>query len=302
MTIDKKFQIDNTIINVLEEKCIDFRTILKSTVQFILAIELYIQSNTEKILLNIIDEYKSNTMIPMSDNYKTKSSFFTKEQDNAFNNISSKNRKYILNQLISIAINNNSYINVTNKEIKIKQDNIINELTLKYFMAFTKEDELYQKDIISLMKSLLFKINRIKNKDLLVDSYYKELLLIVFEQYENKTEDNEILMNPFIANFIYEELGKIFFLMNIEYNMSLKDESDNFRKWKSKYEPILEENYNNNIKEFITNELNLSTINTEKQIKEFYLFLDGIHPTQKEKALIQDTWLKFMQNLLISGY
>lgn len=301
MTYDKKFQIDKTIIDILEKKQIEFRTILKSTIQFILTLELEFKENMEQILLEVIEKYRDYTMIPLSNSYKAKSSFFTKEQDNVYNSISSEKRKYIINELMSIAINNSSYINVINKKIEIKQDNIINEFTLKYFLAFKKEEIIYQEMIITIMKSLLFKGARLLNKSLLVDSYYKELLTLIMEQCNLKNDAYEYLMNPHIAEFINEELGKIFFIMNIEYNMSLKDESENFRKWKSKYEPILENKYKNSLSNFIQGEFNFPDIDIEIQIEEFYNFLDGIHPTAKEKTLIHNTWTKMMQNLLING-
>ncbi|WP_412725728.1 hypothetical protein [Arcobacter sp. 15-2] len=301
MTYDKKFQIDSVIIDLLKTKRIEFRTILKNTIQFIFVLNNEFKENTEKLLIDIIKEYRDYTMISLSNKYKVKSSFFTNEQDKAFNSISSKNRKYIINELISIAINNSSYINVVEKKTNIEKDNIINDFTLKYFRSFIKEKSIYQEMIIVIMKSLLFKMNRIIEKSLLVESYYKELLILIMEQYNLKNEAHEILKNPHLSKFIYEELGKIFFIMNIEYNMSLKNECENFRKWKSKYEPILEKQYHNNLNEFIKNELNLSTKNIENSLEELYFFIDGMHPTQKEKALVQETWFMFMQNLYISG-
>jgi len=296
MTIDKKFHIDTTIVELLKEKNIDFRTILKSTIQFILAIEWEIGENTEKILLNIIDKYRNYTLKQLSNTYKSKSSFFTKEQDRIYNKISLKNRKFILNQLISIAINNSSYINVVYKKIEVKQDPIINEYTLKYFTSFIKEEKIYQEMIIGLIKSLLLKLNRNKNKKLIVDSYYKELLLLTFEQYNKKDEGIEILKNSLVQEFLYQEFGKIFFIMNILYNMSLQNESKNFRNWKSLYEPILENKYNNDINYFIKSELNLFKYDNKNQIEEFYSFLNEIHESEKEKFLIYNTWKKFREN------
>ena len=65
---------------------------------------------------------------------------------------------------------------------------------------------------------------------------------------------------------------------------------------------ILEKKYKNNINNFIKYELNLANINIENQIEEFYTFIDGMHPIEKEKTLIQNTWTKFMQNLLANGH
>ena len=288
MTIEKKFKIDTTIIEILEKKNIDFRTILKSTIQFICAIDWCIEKDTEEILINIINTYSDYTLYAMSNKYCNKSSFFTKEQEKVYKKISSNNRKYILNELISISLNNSSYINVIDIQINtITQDHIINKFTLQYFTSFTKESKDVQYIIIGMMKSLLFKINRVINKNLVVESYYKELLILIFKEYKIKNEAIEILKNPVVTEFVYEEFGKIFFIMNIVYNMSLKNESEHFRKWKYKYEPILEQKYNNNIDKFIENEINLSTnISEEQQIEEFIYFMNEMHPSKKERFIL----------------
>jgi hypothetical protein len=294
MTINKKFQIDTTIIKLLENKNISFRSILKSTIQFIFALDTFLEhrDDTETILLDVITEYKLYTTIAMTNTYKSQSSYFTQEQEKTYNKISSKNRKYIINQLLSISINNNSYTNVINTKIRIEQDNIINEITLKYFTYFKKHSEL-KSTIIVLMKSLLFKLNRLQTKKIMVDSYYKELLIIIFNEYNDETNATEILKNPFICNFIYQELGKIFFIMTIEYNMTMRNESHNFRQLKYKYEQILENKYNNNLNKFIENELNLAKIDIEKQKNEFFDFYTAMHPHYKELTVILPTIFAF---------
>jgi hypothetical protein len=292
MTINKKFQIDTTIIECLNKKNIDFRTILKNTIQFILMIENELKHETEQTLLEIIYEYSDYTTNKLSHKYIIRSSFFTKEQDRVYNLISRNNRIYILNELISIAINNNNYYNIIEEDIIISKDNIINNSTLNFFLAFKKEEKIYIEIIIGIMEALLFKHERVFEKNLFVDSYYKELLLIIFKK--NYLNSIEPLLNYNVGKFLYEELGKIYFFMNIEYNMSLKNKSKNFRKWKSKYEKILINKYNNNIDDFKKNEIIVEeNLSLREQKDEFYGFLNSMLAYTKEQVLLLILYEKY---------
>jgi hypothetical protein len=291
MLIDKKFKIDTVLLEVLEKKDIGFREILKNTMQFITMINWYIKKDTEAILLEIIEQYKNYTLIPLSKKYKAKTTFLTQEQSITYNTIYPESRTKIMNELISIAINNSNYINVTNKKLEVKKDILINQTTLDYFLSFDKNNQEF---IICMMKSLLFKLGRVKNNSLLVESFYAELLCNIFK--ENDDNADELLLNVYENNFLYEEFGKIFFVMNIMYNMSLKNESKSYRKWKSKYEPILERKYQNNLNDFIKNEINLSKMDKTKELEELFYFMNEMHPQFKEREVFKISWNLFIQN------
>jgi len=300
MRYEKKFKIDVTINELLDKKNIDLTIITRSYIHFIFVVDKFLQKNTEAVLLHIIENYQKNTIIPLSDKFKYKSINITKEQDIIYNKISRNNRTFILNQLISIAINNSLYINVIDKKTDIKYHDIINKYTLDFFTSFIKCEEIYKELIIGLMQSTLYKLN-VSNKKLKNSYYFNELLVLIFKQYGKEKDGYEILENPAINNYLYNELGKIYFIMNIEYNMSLANLSENFRKWKSFYEPILENKYKNNIDKFIKNEFNFPINTTEKIQKDaFFNFFYDIHDgSAKERELF--TILLNKYNTLING-
>lgn len=73
-----------------------------------------------------------------------------------------------------------------------------------------------------------------------------------------------------LPNFLYQEFGKIYFIMNIKHNMDLKNKNKNLRKWKSQY---IDKFNKNDINIFISDELildkNLSALDMKVEFGEF---------------------------------
>jgi hypothetical protein len=106
-----EFYIDQTLIKICKKKQINIHQLIKNTTQFLLLLNKTIDEDIENLLNNIIEEYKYATREELSLTYKKIQPKIAPEQKKIYQEISVKNRKIILNQILSIAINNSKYIN-----------------------------------------------------------------------------------------------------------------------------------------------------------------------------------------------
>jgi hypothetical protein len=272
MSTRSEFSIDKTLISICEKEKINIKLLIKNTMQFFLLLNQSIADNTENLLNNIIEEYEYSTRIPLSLTYKKETLKIAPAQKELYQNISIENRKTILNQIISIAINNNNYINCFINEIKIRESRIINQYSLEFFLL----NEYTQEENINELEIILKKLNRIMIKKAIVKSYYTNLIAEVFKAYKIDKNKLKYIDNYYVINFLFEEFGKIYFVLNIKYKMSLQDKDKYLRAFKSKYNDLLIK-YNNDIDLFIKNELNFAkNMSKETEVKEFLQFISDI--------------------------
>lgn len=262
-----KYKIDETLIKVCKDKNLNIRIIIKSTTQFIKTLDMYIDQNIEKLLNQIIDDYKDYTNKKLLYKYKNVYIKTTDNQKLSYQKIGKENRVKLLNEIISISINNKDYNYNLYKFKSIKYHNTINRYTLNFFL--NKE---YQKENIKDMELLLLMHNRILTKQALVSTNYAYIIKQLFEFYKIDQNLLNVIDSCNVAKFIYNELGKIYFVMNIKYNMSLKNKSKNLRMWKSNWEKVLINKYNYNIENFINNEIHFMP-NLSKQ-EEYKYYMD----------------------------
>lgn len=306
MSIRSEFSIDKTLITICEKQKINIKVLIKNTMQFLLLLNKSIDDNIENLLNNIIEEYKNSTRIPLSLSYKKESLNIAPEQKELYQNISLENRKMILNQIISIAINNNNYINCITNELKIREHSIINQYTLDFFLL----NEYTEEENISSLELILKKLNRIITKDAIVKSYYTNLISEIFKAYKIDGNLLKYIDNYYLLNFLFEEFGKIYVVLNIKYKMSLKDKDRYLRNFKSKYKDLLIK-YEYDIELFVKNELNFAkNISKEIEVKEFLQFFSDItsYPldltieTKKDYLVIIDSAFQNSQKILIINH
>lgn len=303
MNLQKEFQIDFTLIKCLEKKNLSPILIIKSTFHFITTLHNEIDNMEDELLLNIIEEYKEFTVIPLSNKNKRVIVTLTKNQNKLYNKISRENRVYIINNLISISINNSNYTNHIFKNIDIKKDIIINDFTFFFFLSFKNETLFYKEIIVTLMKSLLFKLHSGIEKKFLDNIYYKNLIIKILKQYEKECCSYEYLENPKQLYYTYEGLGKIYFIMACFYNLKITDSRMYFKKYHYQYEKkiifeneqILISKYNNDLNKFIKNELELSKENPMIQFEQLKYFLWEMHPREKETFIVNTALSRFLE-------
>jgi hypothetical protein len=90
-------------------------------------------------------------------------------------------------------------------------------------------------------------------------------------------EKKIVLNNYYNAVFLRQEFEKIYFIIGTYFNISLQNKNKYLRSHKAKYEKILIEKYNNNLKDFIDSEMIFAKNYTEQElVKEFLEFYKDI--------------------------
>lgn len=272
MSSKTKFYINKTLLQIAEKKNIEIKILIKNTTQFISILTITINEHIEKVLDTIINEYKKETREQLSDEYKKIWVQIAPNQKKIYQNIKELNKKEVINEVISIAINN-YYFNLS--EIKyIKEDCIVNHYTLDFF---TKKE--FKESNISGVETILKKSKSIIDKKSIIPSFYSDLIKKIFEYYEIDKTKLSLLNNYSLSIFLLQEFEKIYFVMNIHYNMSLKNKNKYLRSIKPKYEKILMKKHNNNLALFINNEINFAknmSINEEAMsFLDFYYEIMG---------------------------
>jgi hypothetical protein len=112
-----------------------------------------------------------------------------------------------------------------------------------------------------------------KSQNAIVKSYYTNLISEIFKAYKIDEKKLNYIDNYYVLDFLFEEIGKIYFVLNIKYKMSLKDKNKYQRDFKSKYTDLLSK-YNNDIDLFIKNEINFAK-NMSKE-NEFIEFISAL--------------------------
>jgi hypothetical protein len=134
------------------------------------------------------------------------------------------------------------------------------------------------------MEAILMKLKNIINKKAILPSYYINLTREIFEDYQVDKNMLGYLKNYVVASFLQQELEKIYFIMNIKYNMRLKNKSDYLRSHKSKYEKLLLDKYNDNLNKFIDNEIS---------------FVEGLSERYEAKVFLEFCGAMLVPNLQI---
>lgn len=267
-----EFYIDQTLIKICEKKQININQLIKNTTQFLLLLNKTFDEDIENLLNNIIEEYKYANREELSLIYEKIQLKIAPEQKKIYQKISVKNRKSILNQIISIAINNSKYINCFTNERKIKELSVINRYSLDFFLL----NEYLPEDNINVLEMILKKLKRMKSQNAIVKSFYTNLISEIFKAYKVDEKKLNYIDNYYVLDFIFEEFGKIYFVLNIKYKMSLKDKNKYQRDFKSKYTDLLSK-YNNDIDLFIKNEINFAkNMSKENEFIEFMQFISAL--------------------------
>jgi len=275
------FHIDNTLHEICKKKSINFSRVLRSFFQFLFAIDRYHSEDINFICHNIIDEYKSTECIPLSEKTTLKNTHLTDAQNNAYQKIKKSDRKYIINNFISIAINNNTYSNIpTHNILPTLESPYVNSFTIEYFMESKNPD-----NIIWIMGSLVAKLNHAIEHSYISETYFVNLYSTIFSKSDSKDFINQY--NE--AIFLLKEFSKIYFCMLHHYNIKSNKVSSSSiaRKVKKEYKKLFEKTHNKDIKSFLENEVNICRkLDYIDQVENFIFLLRELHPNHKEQYVI----------------
>ena len=264
--VEKKIPIYKANLDRCKEKNIEPIKMLRNTIHFIVAVDMLIVEhhskithNLEEVLFEIIDEYKNYTIncLINDDKKKNINISITKTQENSYNKINRENKVQIINELISIAVNNEDYFVINSEKLsKEYRDDIINEFALKFFI-----DIHYREDIPNNIKSILVltyinfiestisKLKYEKTKNLVNFNHLSELLKYYFSQYD--IDPSELLKNHLYIDSLIKGFEQLFFVVVTIHNYKVNEvDSEEFRKIYRKYSK-----YKSNLKKFIKEEM-----------------------------------------------
>lgn len=259
------FKIDNILLKICENKKIDIKVLIKNTTQFIMMLDMTINEDIENILKFITDNYKEASRKHLEFKYQNVTVYITDTQKNVYKKILEDNRVILFNELLSIAINNN-YFNFEEKKELINEHRIINKYSLEFLL-----DKKYKEGNIECLETIIKKLKYIIEKNYIVPSFYKKLSKEIFSFYKTDSYSPESFNSYDICIFLLSEFEKFYFILNLEYNMSLSNKNHYLRSYKAKYEKILISKYNNNIGVFIENEINFLKNKTKEEEVDFWL-------------------------------
>ncbi len=282
-------KINETLINICRNKKINIQEVIRQTYQFLMSINLYRATENVNLLLEMIfEEYESSEYISLGSSSKQIKTHVTKKQHLAYTNINRANRVPYFNKLISIVINNLDYRN-QNFEPQIRQDQIINDFTVQYFLNKSNNIEI----LMIIMESLLAKGNFILNNSYISDTFYKGLYYRLFEE----NEACEVISNYVTAKFIQGELEKIFFCMLIVHEIKNNTKSSHgqarkvYKTYNNKYKKI----YKEDINLFIKNEIKVyNELSYMEKFKEVFEFIRAMHPSEKEQKIVALSFLPYV--------
>lgn len=280
--------INKTLICCCQEKKINISDVIRNTLHFLLAMDNFINRDINELLEEIIKEYESSESIPLSNEKVLVKVHFTKKQYTAYEKLPKNTRTTILNKILSIAINNYGYTNITiyNNCNTITKDPIINDFTIYFFINKDINPGL----ITICMENLLAKLGSIINQNKIVESFYKNL----YCQFFNKKDSQDFYNQHNLVSFLYEEFKKIYFCMLITYNIKISEKSNtsSSRKIKKKYKNIFEIKHRKNLEEFIENEINIDkSLNDLDQLYEFQNFIVSLFPSRNEQEIVTKCFL-----------
>ncbi len=271
-------KVNKTILDICNTKKISIQELIRATFQFIYSVEKFYNVEVNSFIDEIIQDYQPYEYLKLSNKEKLIKTHRTKEQNNVFQKIEHSKRTFFLNSLMSLVINNSKFDqDVCYQSNSIQVDPIINNITLDFFTnPFIKSEEK-----LVIIESLLSKFEYVVKNNYVPESLFYNLHIYLFD-------DKEIVLNNQIQFFLFNEFKKIYFVLLNLHNVSNNTKSSNSiaRKVKKQYSKVLQQKYNNNISQFILNEISIDTTASFDDQKQFFDFLRDLHTTDNERKIV----------------
>lgn len=292
------FSINKTLIDVSKKNDVAILELLRSTFQFLYILNNFHSENLYEVCKKIINEYEVTEIIKLSDKSVNIKTHLTKNQREAYESLPRQERTLILNQLISVVINNSNYSNIVYKDLKrVTRNPIINQFTINFFLnerpivnlyIILKQPLLDTK--IYFIESIIGKLRHTLENKNIGKNFYKNLYMQLFSDQSYA----DFCFQDLEAEFLLEQFKKIYFCMLVKYNIEISTKSNHSiaRKTKRENKIFLKKLYEGEIIEYIKNEILIDdSLNDYDQKISFETFLREMHPDARIQESINISML-----------
>lgn len=292
------FSINKTLIDVSKKNDVAILELLRSTFQFLYILNNFHSENLYEVCKKIINEYEVTEIIKLSNKSVNIKTHLTKNQREAYESLPRHERTLILNQLISVVINNSNYSNIVYKDLKrVTRNPIINQFTINFFLNERPiiNQNLIPKQLlldikIYLIESTIGKLRHTLENKNIGKNFYKNLYMQLFKNQSYA----DFCSQDLEAEFLLEQFKKIYFCMLVKYNIEISTKSNHSiaRKTKRENKIFLKKLYEGEIIEYIKNEILIDdSLNDYDQKISFETFLREMHPDARIQESINISML-----------
>lgn len=201
MNLKSTFQVDIVLLEICKTRDLNIQDVVKDASQVVHIIDKFIDMHTENVIEDLIEEFKYAQIQPLSGEYQViYMPKISPNQKESFQKISPEKRVKILNNFISIAINNANTGYQIPSAIQyqpIRNHAIMNEYTLEYFLS----PHFVEESIINI-EIILAKLNTLITKKMALKSNYFYLIEILFELHKVDKKLLSIFKSNDVANFV----------------------------------------------------------------------------------------------------